>query len=94
MRRASRTDANHAAIRDGLRDAGCIVEDTSGAGNGFPDLVALYRNRVRFLEVKDGAKPPSARALTPAQVRFHRDWHIHAVVVTSLDEALKAMGVT
>jgi hypothetical protein len=50
--------------------------------------------RVAFLvEVKDGAKPPSARQLTPDQERWHREWRGPVAVVTSVDEALRAVGL-
>jgi hypothetical protein len=44
-----------------------------------------------LLEVKDGAKPPSARKLTPEQEEWHRHWPV--AVVTSVDEALRAVGL-
>lgn len=93
MRRASKVDATHAAIRDTLRTMGCVVADTSGAGNGFPDLVVKLPSRIRYnkvllVEIKDGSLPPSARKLTPAQVAFHREWGASVVVLTSVDEAV------
>jgi Holliday junction resolvase len=96
MRRAARTDANHGEIRDALRRAGCLVVDTSGVGGGFPDLVAVRHGRVRFVEVKDGAKSASRRKLTPAEAEFIADCAYHGVtvhVVTSVAEAFEAMGV-
>ena len=51
-RRAARTDENHAAIRDALREVGCIVQDTHALG-GFCDLVVVTPGgRVLLLEVK------------------------------------------
>lgn len=95
MRRAAKVDENHGEIRDALRKAGLNVEDTSGAGNGFPDLVVYWRRQILFVEVKDGSKPPSARKLTPDQVKFHDRALAHGVVVhvvTSVDEALALVG--
>lgn len=91
MRHAARTDANHAAIRDGLRASGCTVADTSGAGAGFPDLAVGLRSRNYLLEIKDGAKPPSTRKLTPDQVKFHSAWRGQVHVVTTLGEALQVV---
>jgi len=89
-RRAARTDANHAAIRDGLRSIpGVTVADTSAAGNGFPDLVAGFAGINTLLEVKDGDKPPSERRLTPQQEAFRDGWRGQYAVVTSLDEAVR-----
>ena len=88
-RRAARLDANHAEIVKALEAAGALVEDMSGAANGFPDLVIYHRRRYILIEVKDSSKPPSARRLTPAQVRFHSKFPV--TVVTSIDEALEAI---
>lgn len=94
-RRAARVDSNHAEVIRALRAAGVLVKDTSRLGDGFGDAVALNRrlDRLRIIEIKDGAKPPSARRLTPAEEEFHRDWCGHVAVVTSPEEALEAMGV-
>ena len=59
-----RRDDNHKAIVAALEAAGWHVEDTSQVGCGFPDLIAIKHGLVEFIEVKDGAKPPSARKLT------------------------------
>ena len=90
MRRAARTDRNHASIRDGLRRIpGVTVADTSGAGDGFPDIVAGYAGINTLLEIKDGSKPPSHRRLKPAQVAFRDSWRGQYAVVTTLDEAIQ-----
>lgn len=53
MRRAARTDLNHAEVRDALRAAGWYVHDTSGAGDGMADLVVCGPGGVWVLvEVK------------------------------------------
>ncbi len=70
-RYAKRVDANHSEIREALKRAGWIVQDMSAVGDGFPDLHARKGSRGCFIEVKDGAKSPSRRQLTPAQVRVH-----------------------
>jgi hypothetical protein len=73
MRHAKRTDRNHGEIRDGLRADGYLVDDLSDVGQGVPDL-AVQSPRgwppALFVEIKDGKKPPSARKLTEAEVRF------------------------
>lgn len=38
MRRAAKTDRNHAAVRDELRALGWTVEDCASFGEGWPDL--------------------------------------------------------
>lgn len=75
MRHARRTDRNHSEVRDGLRADGYLVDDTSGIGNGFPDLAIQVEQGyppTLFLDVKDGEKPPSARRLTPAELRMQK----------------------
>lgn len=93
MRRAAKKDRNHPEIVKALRDAGCRVLDLGAVGNGCPDLLVRRGGRLVFLEVKDGKKPPSARALTMDQVRFHREWEDSVSVVTSVDEALDVMRI-
>jgi hypothetical protein len=90
---ARRVDANHSQIRDGLRAAGWVVHDLSGAGDGIPDLAAeIAPGKPHFIEVKDGAKPLSKQALTKAQER----WHSFAWQITSkcrtLEEAIEALN--
>jgi hypothetical protein len=55
-------------------------------------LVAGYRGRNFLLECKDGAKPPSARALTDDQVEFKAGWRGHWAVVNSPDEAIEVVS--
>jgi len=92
-RRAARTDANQAEIVAALRKAGCSVQDLSAVGQGVPDLLVCRAGLMALLEVKDGSKPPSARKLTWDQVMWHQAWQGPVHVVTSADEALRAMGL-
>ena len=98
MRRAARVDENQAAIVKALLQAGCGVVDLSAVGGGVPDLLVHpptfpdCRMAV-LLEIKNPAKPKADRALTPAQVKFHADWKGWLFVVTTVDEALAAVGV-
>lgn len=87
MRIASRRDANERRVIDALRACGAYVKQINDAG-AF-DLLVYYRGRTLLLEVKDGDKPPSARALTPAEQKFHAEWpgqNLH--IVNSEQEAL------
>lgn len=96
--RARRTDANHQKIVKALRKAGIKVADLSGIGRGIPDtLVSWTRGGERhtaLLEIKNPDQPPSARQLTPAQVKFHRQWVGRIHVVMTPEEALAVCGVT
>jgi hypothetical protein len=44
-----------------------------------------------LLEIKDGAKPPSARQLTDDERKWHAEWRGHADVVDSVEQALRAV---
>ncbi len=81
MRTASRTDANQAALVSALRVAGASVELLHGVGKGCPDLLVGYRDQNYLLEVKDGAKKPSARRLTADQDAWIQTWHGQVAVV-------------
>ena len=91
MRRAARTDANQAAIVRALESLGCTVQSLAAVGGGVPDLLIGWRGMCLLFEVKDGAKPPSERKLTPDQVRWHRDWRGQVTVVETVDDALQAV---
>lgn len=92
MRRAAKVDANQAEIVQALRQIGATVQSLAAVGNGCPDLLVGYRNRLFLLEIKDGNKPPSAQKLTPDQVEWHRVWQGHVVVVNSVDSAIAAIN--
>ena len=92
---AKRTDLNHAEIRSTLRGIGVHVFDASATGNGFPDLLCMFRGGIALVEVKNGNRPPSARKLTIEQVRFHEAARLAGVtihVVKNTDEALALFG--
>lgn len=92
MRHARKVDANHGAIRDGLRQLGWEVYDFSGIGGGLPDLGVPVKPGVpHFLEIKDPNKPPSATRLTQKQEEWHRfAWQMTSRVET-VEEAVKAL---
>jgi hypothetical protein len=87
MRRAARRDANERRVIDALRACGAYVKQIND--EGLADLLVFYRGHTLILEVKDGDKPPSARALTPAEQKFHDEWPgQNLFIVTSEHEAL------
>lgn len=93
MRRAAKIDANQNEIVEALRAVGATVQSLAACGNGVPDLLVGFRRGTWLLEVKDGHKPPSARELTPDQVRWHCDWTgCPCSVVNSVEEALAFIG--
>jgi hypothetical protein len=87
--RAKRTDTNHAEIRDALRDIpGVQVADTSGVGEGYPDITVGYLGRNFLFEIKY-----KNGKLTDKQEIFHAGWTGDVRIVRSIDDALDAMGV-
>jgi len=93
VRRAAKVDANQTAIVDALRNAGASVYVTSNVGQGFPDLLCCIEFRTGFFEVKDGAKPPSARKLTSDQEKFRRGCKGFYCVVSTVEEALTQLDL-
>jgi hypothetical protein len=87
MRRAARRDANERRVIDALRACGAYVKQIND--EGLADLLVFYRGHTLILEVKDGDKPPSSRALTPAEQKFHDEWPgQNLYIVNSEHEAL------
>lgn len=87
MRRAAHLDSNHAAIVDALRGAGVSVVAIQSAQAGLPDLIAAHHGRNYLLEVKQPGEQ-----LSPAQVKWHRNWRGQVTVVRTPLEALRAIG--
>jgi hypothetical protein len=92
MRRAAKIDASQSAIVGALRACGAKVHSCAALGGGFPDLLVGFRKRLALFECKDGAKPPSARALTPDQAKWLAEWGEFPVfVVDDVESAIKAL---
>ena len=92
-RYAARTDANQSEIVEALRTVGCTVQPLHAVGQGVPDLLVGRSGVNILLELKDGSKRPSARKRTPAQLSWHDAWRGQVVTVSSVQEALEAVGV-
>lgn len=92
-RYAAKVDDNQSTIVGALRRAGASVTPTHAAGEGFPDLAVGFRGQTYLIEVKDGAKPPSARKLTPDQQIWHATWRGQKAVASTVAEALAVIGV-
>lgn len=85
----SRIDANQPEIVKALRKAGASVQHLSAVGQGCPDLLVAVNRQVFLIEVKDGAKIPSAQKLTPDQVIWHAGWRAEVHIVNSIEGALE-----
>lgn len=94
MRRHAKVDANQGLIVAALRALGCFVQSLAMVGHGVPDLLCGCRGRWFVLEIKDGAKPRSAQALTPDEAKWHeaaaRCAPVH--VVATVEQALAAVA--
>jgi hypothetical protein len=87
MRRAGRRDANEQDIIKAMRAEGAYVKQIND--EGLFDLLVSYRGETLLVEVKDGAKPPSARRLTDAEQKFHDEWPgSDLYIVNSVEEAI------
>lgn len=90
MRRA-KVDDNQATVVAELRQMGVSVTHLHAVHMGCPDILCGWRGANWLFEIKDGAKPPSARKLTGLQERWHLQWSGQAAVITSADEAMSIM---
>lgn len=93
MRRAAKVDSNHGAIVDALRAVGCSVQSLARLGDGVPDLLVGRNGRTWLLEVKDGARRPNEKVLTPRQAEWWARWRGSPPLrVESVADALAAVG--
>lgn len=89
---AAKVDANQAELVRVLRAAGASVQLLHAVGKGCPDLLVGIRGVNVLAEVKDGAKVPSARVLTPDQVLWHRRWRGQVAIIESPADALALLA--
>jgi hypothetical protein len=90
-----RKDGNHDAIVQALRDAHALVFDVHGWDNCL-DLIVCRGGQTFWLELKDGALPPSRRQLTEAEqdtIQLLATAGVEAKVVTDVPSALRAVGL-
>ena len=91
---ARHVDANQTAIVEALRKVGAVVVHLHTVGGGVPDLLVGWRGSWLLAEVKDGSKPPSRRALNPAQLAWHSAAQaagLPVLVVTSPAHAVETL---
>ena len=92
--RARKVDANQNEIVRALRGAGCGVVDLSGVAGGVSDLLVCeptWPFDMHLIEVKN--TKGRGNKLTPEQVKFHAEWKGKLHVVTTVDEALRSVGI-
>lgn len=71
-----------------LRKIGAVVTPLHAVGKGVSDLLVSFRQKWLVMEVKDGAKPPSARKLTKDEERWIGEQRAPVYIVTSPIEAV------
>ena len=86
--RPKRVDTNQREIVSALRAVGCSVQLLHEAGRGVPDILVGFRRTNHLLEIKS-----EHGKLNPRQCEWHESWRGTVCVVTTPDEALKAVGV-
>lgn len=91
MRRAANLDSNHTAVVLALRSIGATVQSLASMHGGVPDLLVGYHGKNVLLEVKDGEKCASARALTVQEAEWHSTWGGQLATVYSPEEAQRAV---
>lgn len=92
MKFSAKADANQPQIVKALRSAGASVQHLHSVGAGCPDLLCAIDGKNFLIEVKDGAKDPSAQKLTPAQVVWHATWKGPVHVVNSVERAVAVVA--
>ena len=92
MRWARRKDSNHSQIAEALTACGCGVLDVSHAAGVGCDLVVWRGGQVFLVEVKDGAKRPSARTLTDSEAALRLRHPREFRIVASVQDALALVG--
>lgn len=93
-RRASRVDENQPEVVKDLRAMGFSVKPTHMVADGFPDIACGFQGRTFLFEIKDPAKIPSKRQLTPAEREFHEVWRGHCAVIHTAVEAANIMRLS
>ena len=91
--RNAKVDANQQEIVETLRSRGASVQSLARVGDGCPDLLVGWRGKNTVLEVKDGAKSPSRRRLTPDERRWHALWLGQVETVSTVEQATAAVFV-
>jgi hypothetical protein len=85
----ARLDSNHVQVADAFRRLGWHVISTARMGRGFPDLLVARHGVMKLIEIKDGAKVPSARKLTEDEEVFHRHMRRYGcpvIVIETIDQ--------
>jgi hypothetical protein len=91
---ARRKDANHNELVQAAREVGAEVLELYKLPGALDCLIG-YRGSLYLVEIKDGSKPASRRALTPPEVETIRRFQavgVRVVVATDVDSLLRGIG--
>jgi Holliday junction resolvase len=94
MQRAARKDSNHREIVEYCRGKGFAVLDIAQLKNAC-DIFISKDGFTVACEIKDGAKPPSARKLTEGEEKFRAGWkgaYRLITCVADIDNLMLSMG--
>ena len=88
-----RTDSNQREVVQAFRELGATVRSIHTVGDGVPDLIVGVHGQTILVEVKDGAKSPSKRRLTPAEQKFHDEWRGgELLIVETVADVMRAVA--
>ncbi len=90
-RYARKVDANQKRVTAELRKRGFSVALTHTLGGGRPDFTVGRWGVSVDVELKDPAKPPSQRKLTPAEAKWHGAWKGCAMIAETAEEIVDFM---
>lgn len=85
-RYARKVDDNHTAVVERFEALGFAVQSLAAIGNGCPDLLVSRGQKTACVEVKDGAKVPSARRVNDGQRAWWSRWKGKVFLVEKLDD--------
>lgn len=88
FRRAAKKDANHVEIVRTFRTLGFSVLDVAQLKNCC-DIIVSKECLTAAIEIKDGAKPPSARKLSAGEEEFRDTWRGKWVLIESVDDVIQ-----
>lgn len=88
---AAKADDNQAALVKELRQYGVTVQHLHRVGQGCPDILCGWQGANWLFEIKDPAKPPSARKLTTDEIAWHDQWRGQCATITTAEEAVQIM---
>ncbi len=92
--RVRKCDNNQSELVKQMRKIpGLTVAHTHTLGKGMVDVIAGFRGVNFLFEVKNPSLSPSARKLTPDELRFHSEWKGQIAIVETLEDVMKILKI-